>query len=35
MHDETIHFTLRYSGTGVSNGKQLVGEDILMVAKHN
>lgn len=35
MHDETIHFTLQYSGTGVSNDKQLVGEDILMVAKHN
>ncbi len=35
MHEETIHFTLRYSGTGVSNDKQLVGEDILMVAKHN
>lgn len=35
MHDETIHFTLQYNGTGVSNDKQLVGEDILMVAKHN
>ena len=35
MHDETIHFMLQYNGTGVSNDKQLVGEDILMVAKKN
>ena len=35
MHDETIHFTLQYRGTGVSNDKQIVGEDILMVAKKN
>ena len=35
MHDETIHFMLQYNGEGVSNDKQLVGEDILMVAKKN
>ena len=35
MHDETIHFMLQYNGAGVSNDKQLVGEDILMVAKKN
>ncbi len=35
MHDETIHFILQYNGTGVSNDKQIVGENILMVAKHN
>lgn len=35
IHDETIHFALRYDGTGVSNDKQLTGEDILMVAKRN
>ncbi len=35
MHDETIHFMLQYNGEGASNDKQLVGEDILMVAKKN
>lgn len=35
IHDETIHFMLQYNGAGVSNDKQLVGEDILMVAKKN
>lgn len=35
IHDETIHFTLQYAGTGVSDDKEIVGEDILMIAKKN
>lgn len=34
-HYETIHFYLYYSGTGVTNGNTLAGENILMVAKKN
>ena len=35
IHDETIHFTLQYAGTGVSSDKTITGEDILMIAKKN
>lgn len=36
IHDETIHFTLQYAGTGISdNSTTITGEDILMIAKKN
>lgn len=36
IHHETIHFTLQYAGTGISdNSTTITGEYILMIAKKN
>lgn len=35
VYSESIHFTLQYSGKCISNGKKVIGSDILMIAKKN
>ena len=35
VYSESIHFTLQYSGKCISNGKKMIGSDILMIAKKN
>ncbi len=35
VYNESIHFTLQYSGKCISNSKKMVGSDILMTAKKN
>lgn len=35
VYSESIHFTLQYSGKCISNGKKMIGSNILMIAKKN